>query len=118
MCTYMNVKTSEIFTKLLLPRGPNIFEILVAKHYHSSLGDQESKFVLLHIAQSRQLQSRNFCPNSWCKVCDSHIRIVQFEQMWFFLICIKAAVMKIKTLSRTESSCVVIDWEISCIFGL
>lgn len=47
----MNMQRSEVSANRLLLLDTNVFEVLVTEDHNASLGDQQSKLILLHITQ-------------------------------------------------------------------
>ena len=46
---YMNVQTTKVLRELFLSLGTYVLEVLTAEHDDSTLGDEQSKLVLLSI---------------------------------------------------------------------
>lgn len=66
----MNMQWPEVSSKVFLFFWAYIFKVLVAENDHSSLSNEQGKFILLSVVQLRKLKASNLSADDWSEFGD------------------------------------------------
>lgn len=113
--TNMNVQWAEISRKLCLLLWSNILKVLPTEDDHTSLCNQQCKFILLRVIQLRQLKASNLGSDHWRDFGDLEFRVGAGQQSRLGFVRCKSPVRELKRLDRVKVSLFVIDGEIIVI---
>lgn len=111
----MNMQRSEVFAKSLLLLDTNVLEVLVSEDDNASLGDQQSKLVLLLIVQLRELQTSDLGANDRRKLADLDVRVVLGDEVGLVFVGIKATVVELERLKGSQVCLLIVYREIRLV---
>lgn len=108
----MDMKPTKVLPKLLLFLQPNILEVLIPKHHHTSLGHEQCEFVLLCIGKLGELEPFNLGPDSGCQTSDLDAGIACLEQVRFGFVCFESTMNGLEWLDWRKSGGLVVHRQV------